>query len=89
MATSGNNCDPCDVICQGLAMTVHGMNQAYANINGVRMDGAVHYAENVRYAHLAGVNNMTQTSALGYRTAAESGSGIERRYPDTGGGVGT
>lgn len=75
----------CDII-------IHAMNQAYANANGLRIDGANAYAENVRYSYLANKDNISFAQGTGQRLVTESGGGMTRfetnapHTPASGGG---
>lgn len=46
--------------------------------NGRRIDGADHYAENLRYDYLEGKNTVSFSEGTGQRLATESGSGRTR-----------
>ena len=70
--------DCAQIISEGLATVIHGMNQTHATVNGVLETGAAHYAENARIRYLSNLDNISFAQATGQRLVTEAGSGRTR-----------
>ena len=54
------------------------LNQSFAAAAARRVDGADHYAENLRYDYLEGKNTVSFMEGTGQRVVTEAGSGRTR-----------
>lgn len=76
----GENCEGDDLMSENEDKDVvtHVLNLGFAAAANRRVDGADHYAENLRYNYLEGKDTVSFMEGTGQRIATESGSGRTR-----------